>query len=228
MKRRLTGRLFHIRSNIDCLLNKAAPNLIAARNFGTLNFQKGFLMRNFFLGFIAFMATVSGPAFAASNCETLCQAEFYQTATATIVRQLIDDGADVNATDPDGKTPLHWVARATPEAIQALIAAGADVNAKDNLDRTPFHFVSAMAAPEIVVLFLNAGADVNAKTANYWTPLHGVAKFGSPEVVKILLEAGADASATNEMAETPFDLAATNERVKASPEYQILREASGH
>ena len=93
-------------------------------------------MRKFLLSLIVSAATMSAPALAATECETLCQAEFYQTATADTIQELLDGGANVNARDPAGKTPLHWVANAAPATIQALIAAGADVNAKDDLDRT--------------------------------------------------------------------------------------------
>jgi ankyrin repeat protein len=184
-------------------------------------------MRIFLLSFISAMVVVLSPATAAVECGVLCQAEFYQTATADMIQKLLDQGANVNAQDAEGKSPLHWAAKADPEAILALIAAGAEVNATDYLDRTPLHFISATGTAENVLLLLNAGADVNAKTANDWTPLHGVAKFGSPDNIRILLEAGADASAANEMGETPFDLAVSNELVKTSPEYQILEEAKG-
>ena len=162
---------------------------------------KGDIMRNFLFSFTFAMAVASSPVLAANECGALCQSEFYQTATADTVQKLLDKGADVNARDAAGKTPLHWVANADPKSILVLIAAGADVNARDDLDRTPLHFVSATGSAENVLLLLSAGADVNAKTANDWTPLHGVAKFGSPDNVRILLEAGADASAANEMGE---------------------------
>lgn len=183
-------------------------------------------MSRFLLGCISAMAMATTPALADQDCTDLCQAGFYQTATADAVQQMLAQGASVTATDSAGKTPLHWVAQANPEVIQTLIAAGGDVNAKDDLNRTPFHFISAAASPEIVVLFIKAGADVNARTANDWTPLHGVAKFGSPENIRLLIEAGADASLANEMGETPFDLAATNARMKDTPEYEVLEGAA--
>ena len=48
-----------------------------------------------------------------------------------IVELLIAKGADVNATDGDGDTPLHLAGNstATKEIAELLIAEGADVNA---------------------------------------------------------------------------------------------------
>jgi len=53
-----------------------------------------------------------------------------------IAELLIAAGADVNAKDNDGSTPLHNAAK-HDEVVELLIAAGADVNAKNTLGWTP-------------------------------------------------------------------------------------------
>ena len=173
----------------------------------------------------AVLALTAMPVFAAGECDVLCDPGFYETATPQSVQELIDAGADPNAADDVGKSPLHWVAKATPETIAVLLEAGAEVNARDYLDRMPFHFISAASTPENVVLLLEAGAKVNAKTANDWTPLHGVAKFGIPENIIILLDAGADASARTEMGETVLEFAGANARIKDTDAYEVLEAA---
>ena len=54
------------------------------------------------------------------------------------VKSAITAGADVNAKDEDGCTPLHnrWI---DAEVAMVLIEAGADVKAKDEDGCTPLH-----------------------------------------------------------------------------------------
>ena len=89
------------------------------------------------------------------------------------VKQHLADGADVNAKDKYGLTPLHHAAwQGRNEIVELLIANGADVNAKDVDGGTPLHYAAWQGRNEIVELLIANGADVNAKDVDGGTPLH--------------------------------------------------------
>ena len=63
-------------------------------------------------------------------------------ASKEVVAALIAAKANVNAFDPDGKTPLHWAASGDRKDLaELLIKAGADVNLRDKQGKTPLDFV---------------------------------------------------------------------------------------
>ena len=122
-------------------------------------------------------------------------------------------GADVNAVDNDGLTPLHAVVRGSTilksreEFIELLLKHGADANAVDNWGETPLHVVCDHGfekKEEFIKLLLKYGADVNKPDKSGKTPLHIVAKKGSLAVVKLLLKYGADVNKPDENGKTPL------------------------
>jgi ankyrin repeat protein len=88
------------------------------------------------------------------------------------VKQHIAAGADVNAKDDWGKTPLYVAALGGHKEIaELLIAEGADINAKDEDGHTPLHQAALDGQKEIAELLIAEGADVNAVGDLGRTPL---------------------------------------------------------
>ena len=111
---------------------------------------------------------------------------------------LVQAGADVNAVDDDGATPLHLALVRTwgdsANAI-ALLARGADANARNREGETPLHLATIRSDTTVVAALVQAGANVNARNERGETPLHLAWWRDQPPVVDKLLALGADADA---------------------------------
>ena len=71
---------------------------------------------------------------------------------------LVENGADVNATDTHGQTVFHEVARAWHvDVAKFLIQKNADINKADRFGRTPLHVASAVNYPEMVEFLCKNG-----------------------------------------------------------------------
>ncbi|MDE2664479.1 MAG: ankyrin repeat domain-containing protein [Gemmatimonadota bacterium] len=134
------------------------------------------------------------------------------------VRTLLRDGADVNASQGDGMTALHWAAlRGDAEMLSVLVYAGANVASTTRLGAyTPLHLASRDGRADAVALLLEAGSDANALTTTGATPLHFAAAGGDVPTLTSLLEAGAEVDAREGAnGQTPLIFSAAAGRLEA-------------
>ena len=107
--------------------------------------------------------------------------------------RLIDSGANVNQTQPDGTTALHWaVYKVDRELVQALLRRGAKPDAINRYGATPLAEAARLADLELVALLLEAGADANIANEDGQTPLMLAARTGNVAVAELLVKEGAD------------------------------------
>jgi ankyrin repeat protein len=111
------------------------------------------------------------------------------------VELLVSAGANVNAANDLGATPL-WIAstNAVPVA-KRLLAAGANPNLALLAGETPLMAAARAGQAGVVELLLAKGADANARGPRSQTALMWAAAEGHPGVVKALLAGGADVHA---------------------------------
>jgi uncharacterized protein len=116
-----------------------------------------------------------------------------------LVRALLKQrraGVDVNATQGDGATALHWAAHRDDLTIaDLLIRAGARVNAANDVGATPLHLACDNRSAPMVDRLLAAGAGAGAALLNGETVLMACARAGEAAAVKALLARGADVNA---------------------------------
>ena len=136
---------------------------------------------------------------AQASCSGWNTKAFFVHAGVADVSRCLEAGAEVNARDKFGRTPLHWAATYSnnPAVVTALLKAGAEVNARGRKrGLMPIHAAAYSRLPQIVTVLAQAGADVNAGMEDGTTALHVAAWFSqTPAVVTALLDARAKVNA---------------------------------
>jgi len=119
-----------------------------------------------------------------------------KNSDAAAVRALVQKKADVNATEADGTTALHWASyRDDVESAALLIRAGAKVNAATDLGVTPLWNASLNGSEAMVRALLDAGANPDAALLAGETPIMVASRSGKPVVVEQLIAKGANVNA---------------------------------
>lgn len=147
---------------------------------------------------LASLLVSAGIGIAASGHETPLP-DAVQHGDKQAIASLLKSGADVNATQSDGATALHWAAYLNDaESTALLLRAGAKVDAKNDLGVTPLALAAQQGGAAVIEQLLKAGAKPN-DPVNFVdageTPLMHAARAGSVDAVKVLAKAGADLNA---------------------------------
>lgn len=149
------------------------------------------------------------------------------TGARSLADLLIARGADTNARNRAGATPLHGAVadrlgehlEVYPKAvhrrlvdarnriISLLVAAGASPDARDRQGRTPLHEAVQCGRETAVRALMVAGANVTAVRKGGLTALHDAARLGHVKIAELLLDGGADPHAMSKSQRTAVTLA---------------------
>ncbi len=148
-------------------------------------------------------------------CSTASLAADASIATAaerkdfSSIAGLIRQKADVNASQLDGMTALHWaVQHSNGTAVDLLIAAGANVSAANRYGVTPLAIGCQRGNAAIVEALLRAGANPNTVLPGGETALMTASRTGVAGPIRSLIARGADVNASEPKGQTALMWAA--------------------
>jgi ankyrin repeat protein len=140
------------------------------------------------------------------------------SGNTALVRNILDEGADIESQGLDGDTPLLSAIKRsvecsqndeTPpnnELVEFLLKREADVSALDRYGRSAIHICARGGSVTQLMLLLEHKADINQKTriGQKNSPLHICSISGHVEFAKCLVRHGADIDSLNIKHRTPL------------------------
>ena len=125
-----------------------------------------------------------------------------------VVKMLVEAGAEVHATDYQGRTCLTLVAECGhTDTVRYLVGLPVvEINHGNNY--TALHCAVEKRCTDVVRVLIDAGADIEIKNNSGRSPLHTACESGALDVVKMLVEAGAGVRVANAEGATCLNLAA--------------------
>lgn len=127
-----------------------------------------------------------------------------------ILTQLLDAGANMNATSDSAKSCLHLAANGGhPKVVKILLERGMDPNVQDEGGYSPLSWACYARSPneEVIAALLEYNVDLEIKNDRGWTPLAIAARLGFVGVIRPLLTKGANPASADNLGCTPLILA---------------------
>lgn len=107
------------------------------------------------------------------------------------VARTIEAGADVNARNDQGYTPLQLAIGIKDLSLaRLLLQHGADVNAPDIHGSTPLHYAAAAGDRNFVLILADQGAKIDVSDQDGRRPIDWALAAGQDETIAILTSLG--------------------------------------
>ena len=136
-----------------------------------------------------------------NGVDTTCLGYACRNNEARTVRQLVEAGADVNATDTEGYTPLHDACESkieVKEKVKYLLSCNPSlIRARNNDNNTPLGRAAYNGHDKVIGILIQHGAEVNERGWHGRTALHDACSKGQVACIDELMRHGADVEATD-------------------------------
>ena len=127
----------------------------------------------------------------------------------------VEGQVDVNCSDSEGKTCVHYTAEnGQPKILQLMLENGGHPDILDKFDRSPLHYACEKGHSKCVNLLLKFGSSLDIFDSYGSTPLIYAVKCGSYDSVEQLLGKGADVELTRNGTLPPLLLALAAKHVE--------------
>jgi len=175
---------------------------------------------------IAAVCVISAVALATAAGESTLTAAVKARDLPT-VRAILRQKPNLNASEPDGTTALHWAVRSGDgQLVDVLVRAGARTDAVNHYGVTPLSLAADSGDARVLALLLDAGASIKSAESTLpdgQTLLMRAARAGQVDALKALIRAGANVNARERRTGTTALIwAATYDRAAA---VRVLAEA---
>lgn len=133
------------------------------------------------------------------------------------VARLLAEGADVDAPDAGGDSPLILAAyKGYTGILKRLLEAGADVSVVDpGMKATALHAAAYAGHAEAARLLIEHRIDIDKQGPyNGYTALHDAIWQNNVDVARVLTDAGADLTRRSNEGETPLEMARKKKRTE--------------
>ncbi|KAL8645639.1 MAG: hypothetical protein Q9226_007208, partial [Calogaya cf. arnoldii] len=127
----------------------------------------------------------------------------------SVLRLLLDKGANISAENHEGLTGLYWAANnGHPGTVQLLLKNKANCKPRDKVGWTSLHRAAFNGHTGVVRTLLDNDADIEATDTTQWTALMRAATTGNVAVTRLLLSKSANPDVRDMEGCTPLHHAA--------------------
>ena len=148
-----------------------------------------------------------------------------QKGYASVIKDMVNNGADINATNNNNETPLFSALKGDSYHVIKVLLAFAEnqimyISKRDFLGNSPLHICVKEKAYNSAKLLLSTAngntAFVNLPNQSGNTALHEAANFGDASFIKLFLAYNADINAQDNAGKSPLSRAILSSRIEAA------------